>query len=73
MPGFPVLHHLPDLVQLEHHRVGDAIQPSIVPFSSHLQSVPAAGSLPESWLFVSGGQSIGASASALVRPVNIQG
>ena len=30
------------------------------------------GSFPMSWLFASGGQGIGASASALVLPVNIQ-
>ena len=38
-----------------------------------LQSFPASGSFPVSWLFASGGQSIGTSASALVLPVNIQG
>ena len=27
-PGFPVLHHLPELAQTRVHRVGDAIQPS---------------------------------------------
>ena len=27
-PGFPVLHHLPELVQTHVHRVGDGIQPS---------------------------------------------
>jgi len=27
-PGFPVLHHLPELAQTHVHRVGDAIQPS---------------------------------------------
>ena len=27
-PGFPVLHHLPDLVQIHVHWVGDASQPS---------------------------------------------
>ena len=37
----------------------------VVPFSSHLQSFPASGSFPMSQLFTSGGQSIGASASAL--------
>ena len=41
------------------------------PFSSSLQSFPASGSFSLSWLFTSGGQSIGASASLL--PVNIQG
>ena len=44
-----------------------------IPFSICLQSFPASGSFPVSWLFKSGGQSIGASASASVHPVNIQG
>ena len=47
------------------------IFPSVVPFSSYLQSFPASGSLM-SQLFPSGGQSIGASASASVLPMNIQ-
>ena len=42
---------------------------SVVPFSSCLQSFPASGFFPMSWLFASGGQSIGASASA-VGPSN---
>ena len=37
-----------------------------------LQSFPASGSFPVSWLFASGGQSFGASASALVLPMCIQ-
>ena len=37
------------------------------------QSSPASGSFPMSQLFTSGGQSIGASASASVLPMNIQG
>ena len=48
-----------------------AISPSVVPFSSCPQSLPASGSFPMSQLFASGGQSIGASASVL--PMNIQG
>ena len=44
-----------------------------VPFSSCLQSFPASGSFPVSQFFASGGQSIGASASASVLPMNIQG
>ena len=48
------------------------ISSSVVPFSSHLQSFPASGSFPMSQLFVSGGQSIGVSASASVLLVNIQ-
>ena len=38
-----------------------------------LQSFSASGSFPMSWLFASGGQNIGASASAPVLPMNIQG
>ena len=45
---------------------------SVVPFSSCLQSFPASGSFPMSQFFASGGQSIGASASASVLPMNIQ-
>ena len=48
------------------------ISSSVVPFFSCLQSFPASGSLPMSQFFASGGQSIGASASASVLPVNIQ-
>jgi len=47
------------------------ISSSVVP-SSHLQSFPASGSFPRSLFFASGGQTIGASASASVLPVNIQ-
>ena len=43
------------------------------PFSFCPQSFPASGSFPVSWLFASGGQSIGASALASVLPMNIQG
>ena len=49
------------------------ISSSIVAFSSCLLSFPASGSFPVSRLFTSGSQSIGASASASVLPVNIQG
>ena len=48
------------------------ISSSVVPFSSCLQSFPASGSSPMSWLFTSGDQSIGASATASVLPMNIQ-
>ena len=49
------------------------ISSSVIPFSSCLQSFPASGSFPMSQFFASGGQSIGASASASVLPMNIQG
>ena len=45
---------------------------SVVPFSSFFQYFPASGSFPMSQFFASGGQSIGASASASVLPMNIQ-
>ena len=48
------------------------ISSSVVPFSSCLQSFPASGSFPICQFFTSGGQSIGASASASVFPLNIQ-
>ena len=58
MPGFPLLHHLPELVQTHTHWVGDAIQSS--PLSSPSPPAfylsPASGSFPISWLFVSDGQ-----------------
>ena len=49
-----------------------AISSSVVPFSSGPQSFPASGSFPMSQFFVSGGQSIGVSASIAVLPMNIQ-
>ena len=42
------------------------------PLSSCPESFPASGSFPVSQLFTSGGQSIGASTSASVLPMNIQ-
>ena len=42
---------------------------SVISISFCLQSFPTSGSFPMSWLFASGGQSIGASASASVLPV----
>ena len=46
---------------------------SVFSFSFCPQSFPASGSFPAGWLFASGGQSNGASASASVFPMNIQG
>ena len=48
------------------------ISSSVVPFSSCLQSSPASVSFLMSQFFASGGQSIRASASASVLPMNIQ-
>ena len=72
--GFPVLHSLLELALF--------ISIESVMLSNHLilccllllcfQSCPASGSFLMSQLFASGSQSIGASASASVLPVNIQ-
>ena len=48
------------------------ISSSVICFSSCLQSFPVSGSFPISQVFTSGGQSIGASVSASVPPMNIQ-
>ena len=48
------------------------ISSSVIPFSASLQSFSASGSFPMSQFFASGGQSVGASASASVLPMNIQ-
>ena len=71
--GFPVLHYRPEFAQTHVHWVDDAIQPShsLSP-TSPAQSFPASESLPVSQLFKLSGQSIGASASASVLPMNIQ-
>ena len=50
-----------------------SISSSVLPFSSCLQSFPASGSFPVSPFFTSGSQSIGASASTSVLPMNILG
>ena len=73
-PGFPVPHHLPEFAQTHVHWVSDATQPS----HPLLSPSPPTFNLsrhqgPMSQLFSSGGQSIEASASASVLPMNIQG
>ena len=68
MPGFPILHHLLKFAQT--HLLSRWCHPTI---SSCSQSFPASGSFPTSRLFASCCQSIGASASASVLPMNIQG
>ena len=70
-----VLHCLPEFTQTH-------VYESVMPFN-HLTLccpllllpsgfLPASGSFPVMWLFTSGGQSIGASASASVLPMNRQ-
>ena len=76
-PGFPVLHYLlgvcSNLCPLSYWMSHDylTISFSAALFSLCFQSFLTPGSFPVSWLFTSGGQSVGASASVL--PVNIQG
>ena len=49
------------------------ISSSVIPFPSCLQSFQASGSFLMNWLLTSGGQSVKASASPSVLPMNIQG
>ena len=73
-PGFPVHHCLQEFAQIHVHWVGEASQPSHPllcpsPFAFSLYQ----HHIPLSQLFASCGQSIGASASATVLPMNSQG
>ena len=75
MPGFPVHHQSPELAQTHVHRVRDANQhfilsppsPPALNLSQHQGLFQLLGHL-----FTSSGQSIGASASASVLPMNTQ-
>ena len=69
-PDLPVHHQLLEPTQTQVHHVGDAIQPSVVPFTSHRQSFPASGSFPMSHFFTSGGQNIGVSFGFNISPSN---
>ena len=60
--------YLPEFARTHVHWSSDAISSSATRFSFLLQPFPASGSFPTSRLFASGGQSIGASASASVLP-----
>ena len=70
-PGFPVHHQLPELAETHIHRTGDAIQPSH-PLSSPSPAFNISQQQCLFQFFASGGQNIGASASASVLPMNIQ-
>ena len=78
MPGFPVLHYLMEFAQTYFHWIGDAIQPSL-PLPP--PSPPALNLFLHQGLFQWAGSlhqvtevwSIGASATASVLPMNIQG
>ena len=75
MPGFSVIHYLLGFAQIRVHWVGDAIQPThpLLPPSPFALNLSQHQTLfPISWLFASGGQGIGASASASVILMHIQ-
>ena len=73
-PGFPIHHHPSEFAQTQVHWIGDAIQLSCTLSStSPALNLSQHQCLPASQLFASGGQSIGASVSASVLPMNIQG
>ena len=74
--GFPVLHSLPEFAQAHVH--WESVMPSnhlilCCPLLLLPQSFPASGSSWMSQFFALGGQSFGASASASVFPMNIEG
>ena len=76
MPGLPIPHHLPKFFQVNFPCISVAIQPSHpldTLFSFCPESFPASAlTFPVSWLFESGDQNTGASASASALPKNIQ-
>ena len=75
MPGLPVSHHVPvcpSSCPLNWWCCAN-ISSSATFFSFCLQYFPASGSFPMSQFFASAGQSTGASASASVLPMSIQG
>ena len=75
LPGSPVLHCLLEFAQIHVHwlvMLSNHLIPCCGPYF-RLQSFPASGSFPMSWLSASCGQNFRASASASVLPVNIQG
>ena len=73
-PGFPVLHHLQSLLRFISI---ESVMPSnhlilCCPLLLCFRSFSVSGYFLKSWLFESGGQSIGVSVSASVLPMNIQ-
>ena len=58
LPGFPVIHCLPEFAQAHVHWVSDAIQPSypLRPLLLLPSIFLTLGSFPVSWLFTSGGE-----------------
>ena len=73
--GFPVLHYLPEFAQTHVRWISDAIQPShlLLPPSPSAFNLSHHQDFSVSQLFASGSQSIGASVSASVLSMNVQG
>ena len=73
-PGSSVLHYLQGLLKFMSIELEVLSNHLILccSFFSCPQSFPALGSLPKSWLFASGGQSIRTSASVSVLVMNVQ-
>ena len=71
MPSFTMSWSLLKFMSIE-LKMLSKISSSAITFSFYLQSFPASGSFPVSWLFTSGGQNIGASVPASVLPMNSQ-
>ena len=76
-PGSPVLHYLPEFVQIHVCWISDVANHLILChyhlFSFCLRSFPASGSFPLHQFFASGGQRIGDSVSASILSMNILG
>ena len=70
-PGFPVLHHLPELAQTHIHWIDDTTEPSCPLLSPSSLAFNLSQHQGLFQLLALGGQSIGASASASVPPMNI--
>ena len=71
MPSFTMSWSLLKFMSIE-LKMLSKISSSAITFSFYLQSFPASGFFPVSWLFTSGGQNIGASVPASVLPMNSQ-
>ena len=72
-PGFPVLSGVSSNSHPLSRWCHPTISSSVIPFSFCLHSFPVSGSFPKSQFFASGVQSIGASTSASLHPMDIQG
>ena len=75
MPRFPVPHHFLAFVQVHVHCIGDAVQPShpLMPSSPSALNLSQHQGLFQWVVSITDDQNTGASASASVLPVNIQG